>query len=615
MSNQPLTHEEQRQYYESLIEVSPTAIVTGDQKLMVTSWNPAAERLFGYTRDEAMGRPINDLVANSDEVRAEAEAVDSDIRYGPVQLVGRRTRKDGSFVDVSIRAAPIVVGNELAGFYAFFDDITELVRQRRYFESLLEISPAAVVVVDRDFQVSSWNPAAEELFGYAADEAVGGNLDDMIAQQPELHEEAVRYSEEAWHSPIFNRITRRTRKDGSLVDVEISAVPVMLEDEAIGYYIIYHDVTELVRQRRFFESLVEVSPAAVVMVDESFTVRAWNPAAERLFGYSAAEAVGRNIDDLVANHPEVAEEARRFSREGWQSANFRQLARRTRKDGTFVDVEISAVPVTMEGERTGYVVYHDITDLQEARRQLEARIDEQMAELVRSGELARFIPRQVAEGLLAGQLAPEQPLERRRVTILFADMVGFTDLSETLEPEELSEVLNEYLREMTASVIAHGGTLDSFIGDGIMAVFGAPERVPETEQAWNAVRAAFDMRTKCRELASRLRAQAIPADLDIRVGLNTGHCTIGVFGSEVMRAYKSVGFAVNVAARLQSAGDPGTILCGFRTYALIKDRVNATQREPLNVKGAARPVEAWEILEIGSDGEGEGEARGESDGA
>ncbi|MFN2590354.1 MAG: PAS domain S-box protein, partial [Actinomycetota bacterium] len=107
--------EEQRQYYESLIEVSPTAIVTGDQDLMVTSWNPAAERLFGYTRDEALGRPINDLVANSDEIRQEAQAVDSDIRYGPVQLVSRRTRKDGSLVDVSIRAAPIVVDGRLAG--------------------------------------------------------------------------------------------------------------------------------------------------------------------------------------------------------------------------------------------------------------------------------------------------------------------------------------------------------------------------------------------------------------------------------------------------------------------------------------------------------------------
>ncbi len=238
-----------------------------------------------------------------------------------------------------------------------------------------------------------------------------------------------------------------------------------------------------------------------------------------------------------------------------------------------------------------HILYHDVTELEHARLQLQTRVDEQLAELVRTGELARFLPRQVAEGLLAGQLRAEKPFERRRITILFADMVGFTDLSETLEPEELSEVLNSYLRQMTAAVVGHGGTLDSFIGDGIMAVFGAPEESPEAAQARQAVAAAFEMRSRCRELASTLLGKGIPANLDIRVGLNTGHCTVGVFGSEVMRAYKAVGFAVNVAARLQSAADPGSILCGFRTYALIKDRVRAAEREALAVKGASRPVE------------------------
>ncbi len=479
----------QRRYYEALIEVSPTAIVTGDEHLHVTSWNPAAERLFGYTRDEALGRDINDLVARSDEVREEALDVDRELQAGGVlQRVTRRTRKDGTLVDVAIRAAPIVIDGRVAGFYAFFDDVTDLVRQRRYYESLLEISPVAVIMVARDQTVTSWNPAAEKLFGYSSGEAIGQQIDDLVANRPEVHEEALRYSAEAWQTPFFRRLARRTQKDGTLIDVEISAVPVMHQGEAIGYYIIYHDISELA----------------------------------------------------------------------------------------------------------------------EARRRLEARIDEQMAELVRSGELARFLPRQVAEGLLAGQLAPEQALERRRITVLFADMVGFTDLSESLEPEELSEVLNGYLREMTAAVLAHGGTLDNFIGDGIMAVFGAPDPMPESEQAWAALRAAVEMRSRCRELAARLRATGIPADLDIRVGLNTGHCTVGVFGSEVMRAYKAVGFAVNVAARLQAAGEPGSILCGFRTYALMKDRVRAVPREPLTVKGASRPVEAWEIVDLLEDGGGTG---------
>jgi adenylate cyclase len=231
-------------------------------------------------------------------------------------------------------------------------------------------------------------------------------------------------------------------------------------------------------------------------------------------------------------------------------------------------------------------------------RQLEARVEEQMAELVRTGELKRFMPHQVAEGLLAGLLSPSVGFERRKLTLLFADMVGFTDLSDTLEPEELSEVLNEYLREMTAVAVSHRGTLDNYIGDGLMVIFGAPQRDEESVQAWSALQAAFEMKVRAEELTAAIRGRGIPADLRVRVGVNTGHCTVDVFGSNILRAYKAVGFAVNVAARLQSEAEPGTVLVGFRTYALVKQRVRAEPRDPLTLKGAARPVEAWEILEL-----------------
>jgi adenylate cyclase len=136
-----------------------------------------------------------------------------------------------------------------------------------------------------------------------------------------------------------------------------------------------------------------------------------------------------------------------------------------------------------------------LEEVAELNARLEARVEEQMAELVRTGELRRFLPPQVAEGLLSGGLAPDG-LERRRVTILFSDMVGFTDLSDSLDPEELAEVLDEYLREMTAVLISHGATLDNYIGDGLMAVFGAPTPMSDEEQAWSAVESALDMRDR-----------------------------------------------------------------------------------------------------------------------
>ena len=467
---------------------------------------------------------------------------------------------------------------------------------RQYYATLVEASPTAIVACDPELIVTSWNPAAERLFGYRQEEAIGRHVDELVAAHESIRTEAEAINHLLFAEPT-HLVTRRTRKDGSLVDVVLRSVPVVIDGRLVGAFAMFEDVGELVRQRRFFESLVEQSPTAIVMIDEQIDVTLWNPGAERLFGYSAAEAIGHNLDDLIADSPELHAEATAWSAEGLAGDSFRRIGRRTRKDGSLVDVEIVAVTVRLEGEPIGfYIIYHDITELEQTRRRLEARVDEQMAELVRTGELARFLPNQVAEGLLGGHLQAEEPFQRRRITVLFADMVGFTDLSESLEPEELAEVLNGYLREMTAAVLAHGGSLDNFIGDGVMAVFGAPRERPEAEQAWAAVQAAMEMRSRCRQLAASLRERGIPADPDIRVGLNTAHCTVGVFGSEVMRAYKAVGFAVNVAARLQTAADPGSILCGFRTYALVKDRVRAEERGALSVKGALRPVEAWEIV-------------------
>jgi adenylate cyclase len=465
----------------------------------------------------------------------------------------------------------------------------------RFYETLFASSLTAIAVVDHGWTVTAWNPAARRLFGYSEEEAVGRHIDDLVATDAAIRPDARAVGEQVFVEPV-QRVTRRTRKDGSLVDVVIRGVPISMDGRVIGAFAMYEDVGELVRQRRFFESLVEQSPTAIVTIDPDVNVTLWNPEAERLFGYTADEAIGRNLDDLIATDPEVHAEAMAWSAEGIAGGSFHRIGRRTRKDGSLVDVEIVAVTVQLEDEPIGfYIIYHDVTELEQARRRLETRIDEQMAELVRTGELARFLPQQVAEGLLGGQLAADESFERRRITVLFADMVGFTDLSESLEPEELAEVLNGYLREMTAAVIAHGGSLDNFIGDGVMALFGAPRELLEEEQAWAAVEAAMEMRERCHALAASLRERGIPADPEIRVGLNTAHCTVGVFGSEVMRAYKAVGFGVNVAARLQTAAEPGSILCGFRTYALVKDRVTAEERGALTVKGAVRPVEAWEI--------------------
>jgi PAS domain S-box-containing protein len=373
--------QEQKRYFQSLLEISPTAIVITGLDSKIVSWNPAAEKLFGYSAEEAVGRTTDDLVATRSELHEQAvEYTQAAARGERIQAITQRTRKDGSLVDVEVLIVPVMAGEEQAGFLIIYHDISELQEQKRYFQSLLEISPAAIVVTDLESKVVSWNPGAERLFGYPADEAVGELLDDLVATRSDLYQEALSYSEAAARGERIQATARRTRADGSLVDVQMFSAPVVVSEERVGYVVIYHDVTEIQRQKRYYEALVERSPVAIALMAPDGTVNSWNPAAERLFGYTADEAIGSNIDDLVAASDEVRAEAEAQTERGIGGDLVHAITRRTHKDGTLVDVEVFGAPVIVAGEAVGlYGLYHDIRELQQARRDAEAATEAKSA--------------------------------------------------------------------------------------------------------------------------------------------------------------------------------------------------------------------------------------------
>ena len=229
----------------------------------------------------------------------------------------------------------------------------DLRREKEYVESLLAISPVAVVTLDLAERVTSWNPAAEALFGYSEAEALGRTMQDLVLRTEMLREEGASIMQQAMDEGGAHRITRRMRKDGALVDVEMFVVPLRSDGKTVGSYAIYHDVSELHRQKQHLQSLLENSPTVIAAIDLEDRITAWNPAAEKLFGYTRQNAIGRNIDELVANSDEVRAEAAELNRQVREEGRMHVITRRTRRDGMLVDVEVLVAPVVAGDEVRG----------------------------------------------------------------------------------------------------------------------------------------------------------------------------------------------------------------------------------------------------------------------
>jgi PAS domain S-box-containing protein len=255
----------QKQYVESLVEINPTAIVTVDRNGSITSWNLAAEELFGYSRDEAIGRNLDDLVVGREDLRGEAVRYEQVLQAGRFHTVTQRARRDGTLADVELTVVPVIEEGEPTGYLVIYHDISQLQRQKQYYESLLEVSPTAIVTVDPDHKVTSWNPAAEKLFGYSRQEAIGRDVDSLVANSEAARPEAVRLNRQTEAGEV-RLTTRRTRKDGSLVDVDVRAAPIRVGDRMVGLYALYHDVSELQRAREQAESATQAKSAFLAMM-------------------------------------------------------------------------------------------------------------------------------------------------------------------------------------------------------------------------------------------------------------------------------------------------------------------------------------------------------------
>src|SRR6188472_2420486 len=177
--------------------------------------------------------------------------------------------------------------------------------------------------------------------------------------------------------------------------------------------------------------------------------------------------------------------------------------------------------------------------------------------------------------------AESPPEERRQVTVLFADLSGYTAVAERMDPEDVKSLVDRTLVRLGEEVERYGGTVDKYIGDNVMALFGAP--VAHEDDAERAVRAGLGMQGAMAEVNEAL---PVGVHFDLRVGVNTGEVLAGSVG----RDYTVIGDTVNVAARLQSAARPGSVTVGERTMRATSEAVHYEELEPLELKGKSAPV-------------------------
>jgi len=222
-----------------------------------------------------------------------------------------------------------------------------------------------------------------------------------------------------------------------------------------------------------------------------------------------------------------------------------------------------------------------------------ARAHERLArEEVARANYSRFLPEYVVKQMLENPESFKLGGTSQTITILFADIRGFTRISEHVNPEKIVNLLNRYFSAMTEIIFAHGGTLDKYLGDGLMALFGAPTATPD--DASNALNAAVAMQRRLLGINRELRDEGL-AEIGVGMGLHTGEAIVGYIGSDRRSEYTAIGDTVNTSSRLESNARGGEILISDATARAAHSRYKLKPREPIMVKNRQQPVNLWEV--------------------
>lgn len=338
---------------------------------------------------------------------------------------------------------------------------------------------------------------------------------------------------------------------------------------------------EVTRLKDLMDNVFASIASGVITTDLADQITLYNHAAEQILGKIHAEIAGYNLNELIPASINIA-----------PGGDFYNHLSQVRQSGEqIIGVEVN----TTLPERGPVNLSLNISPLKNTEHAIQgvAIVVDDLTEKKRLEAQRRLFERMVSPAVI-NQLNPNQLQlggKRSQITVLFADIRGFTSFSEKLNPEQLVSILNQYLAAAAEAVLAQEGTIDKFLGDAVMAWFNAP--IHQQDHALRAVSAALSIRSAVENLQRNLPPEFC---LSFGVGIHFGEAVLGLVGTEKRLEYTAIGDCVNTAKRIQENSSAGQILISGDAFVLVADSILAQPVSPVHAKGKSQPIEVFEVL-------------------
>jgi PAS domain S-box-containing protein len=544
--------------------------------------------------------------ANFFEVTAKEAARDSTMLEGftlPIEFEGKRVFCVGV-------AAPLQIARSYCRVIQHW--VVSLLRERalqwseQRFRDVAESAGDWIWEMSMDLRFTYLSPRFFEIFTIPPDSIIGKTRAEFAELDLEEPHWKAHEAKLAARLPFRDFAYSTTMGDGRTRYLKISGKPVYdPEGRFAGYRGTGSDVTEQVESEQALKRSQQLLSDAIETISEGFSLY---DKGDRLvvFNSKYLALLYPNVDVKITVGMTFESIIRQAAESGYiQEAHGRieewvreRLARRRELSEAHIQQRGGGRWILVSERKTAdggtVAVYSDITELKQREQELA---DKSNALEQLSSQLAKYLSPQVYDSIFTGHQEVKVASHRKKLTVFFSDIAGFTETADRLESEELTQLLNHYLTEMSRIALDYGATIDKFVGDAIVIFVGDPESRGVKEDALACVNMAIAMRERMLDLETIWRGMGIEKPLKCRIGINTGFCTVGNFGSEDRMDYTIIGGGVNLASRLETAATPGEILISYETYALVSEEIDCEVLGQMNVKGIAYPVATYQVVD------------------